>query len=322
MRRSDCWEGGIVADKYRLLRTIGSGGMGTVYEGLHVEIGKRVAVKIIHPSFATDAEAFARFYREARVAARIESDYIVQCFDVGDDPTYGLYMIIEYLEGEDLENRLRRDTRLDVPTAVAVGYQVARGLAKAHAAGVVHRDLKPANLFLTSRRDDDALLVKVLDFGVSMLRESDEGKNDRLTDPAITLGTPHYMSPEQVEGGVKLDARADLWSLAALLYETLSGAPPFGAGEYFDVLTRILRSRARRLCEVAPWVPRRISDVIHEGLTRDREHRIADAETFARRLVEACPGEARPVSGNYSLGKTKIPTTVPTLAAARSRRGR
>jgi len=160
--------GATIAGKYRLRRRIGIGGMGTVYEAEHVELGKRVAIKIIDADGAMSAELVLRFKREARTASAVESENIVQVFDVGFDPEAGLFMVMEYLVGEDLEHRLRREGKLDVATAVHVAHQTARALAKAHASRVVHRDLKPANIFLTST-EDGALRVKVLDFGISKI---------------------------------------------------------------------------------------------------------------------------------------------------------
>ena len=156
-----------VAGKYQLKRLLGSGSMGAVYEGVHVDIGKRLAIKLIHPEFGDSPEVVGRFRREARAASAVESDYIVQIFDFGRDDALGLYMVIEYLEGEDLETRLGRERWIGERDAVIIGVQVARGLAKAHAAGIIHRDLKPANIFLTERDEDGSTLAKILDFGIS-----------------------------------------------------------------------------------------------------------------------------------------------------------
>jgi serine/threonine-protein kinase len=298
MGRNERLIGAIVAEKYRLVRLIGTGAMGAVYEAHHVDIGKRVAIKLIHTSFIGNADVAARFRREARAIARIESDYIVQCFDVGLDLEHGLYMVIEYLEGEDLEQRLRRVGRLDVATAVTLGHQVARGLAKAHAAGVVHRDLKPANVFLTTRRDDDALLAKVLDFGISKLRDTEHTSPEGITNPGITLGTPQYMSPEQIDGVDVLDGRTDVWSLAAVLYESLRGAPPFVGGDYLAVLMSIVQEDVPPLVAAAPWGPGALADAIHEGLARSRDQR-PDAATFAARLHAAVPDVPVRLSGSY-----------------------
>jgi serine/threonine-protein kinase len=292
--------------------------MGSVYEAVHVEIGKRVALKLIHPAFAAQAEVIARFRREARAAARIESDYIVQCFDVGEDPEHGLFLVIEFLEGEDLEQRLQQQRCLDTATVVTIGYQVARGLAKAHAAGVIHRDLKPANVFLTTRRDDDTLLTKLLDFGISKLREADavSGVSDGITDPSVTLGTPQYMSPEQVQGIRPLDVRTDVWSLAAVLYECARGSAPFGDRDYLEIMLAIARDDIPPLREVAPWVPRSLADIIHAGLARDREQRIPDAATFAKRLVDAYPN-TQLTSGSFSVAKVHVSGVVPAYTEER-----
>ena len=155
-----------VAGKYELKRVLGTGAMGAVYEGVHVDIGKRLAIKLIHPEFCESLEVVARFRREARAASAVESEYIVQIYDFGRDDRLGLYMVIEYLEGEDLEARLARERWISEKDTATIGLQVARGLAKAHAAGIVHRDLKPANVFLTER-DDGSILAKILDFGIS-----------------------------------------------------------------------------------------------------------------------------------------------------------
>src|SRR5450755_4306633 len=149
MKRADPRLGAVLAERYRLDRAIGSGAMGTVYEAVHLGLGKQVAVKVLHPQHVGIRDIEARFVNEGRAAGMIVSDHIVQTFDVGSDPTHGLFLVTELLEGEDLDARLVRERRLDVETSIAIGRQVARGLAKAHAAGIVHRDLKPANIFLT-----------------------------------------------------------------------------------------------------------------------------------------------------------------------------
>ncbi|MBV9947881.1 MAG: serine/threonine protein kinase [Myxococcales bacterium] len=288
-----------IAGKYELRRQIGAGAMGAVYEGVHVELGKRVAIKLIRPEFGGSAEVVGRFRREARAASAIESEHVAQIFDFGRDPTLGLYMVIEYLEGEDLEARLSRERWLDKVEAVTVGWQVARGLARAHAAGVIHRDLKPANVFL-SRRDDGSLLAKILDFGISKL---DEGKwaappaadpaEANLTERGTTVGTPQYMSPEQCHGKTSLDGRTDVWSLCAVLYEALAGEPAFSSSAGFvQVMQQIVTSDVVPLSTRAPWVPERIGRVIDAGLVRQRDRRIPDAAVLAERLVEACPEAA------------------------------
>ncbi len=170
--------GATIAGKYRVRRVVGAGSMGLVCEAVHLEIGKRLAIKLIDASLAGMGDIALRFRQEARAASLIESQHIVQVFDVGDDERLGLYLVMEYLTGEDLAKKLAREGRLASDVSVRIAVQAARGLAKAHEAGVVHRDLKPANIFLVDR-DDEEPLVKILDFGVSKVVEASRGGGDR-----------------------------------------------------------------------------------------------------------------------------------------------
>ena len=281
-----------VAGKYQLKKLLGSGAMGAVYEGVHLDIGKRLAIKLIHPEYCESPEVVARFRREARAASAVDSDYIVQIYDFGRDDRLGLYMVIEYLEGEDLEARLSRERWIGEREAVAIGIQIGRGLAKAHTAGIVHRDLKPANIFLTKNEDGGAH-VKLLDFGISKF-EPDAGPASRmeptLTAHGTTLGTPEYMSPEQIEGLPDVDARADMWAMAAVLYEMLAGEPAVNVpGGHIAVMQHILHQDITPLSKRASWVSPELGAVIDAGLRRDRARRIPDATTFVLRLIEVFP---------------------------------
>jgi len=307
-------EGRLVASKYRIARLIGAGSMGKVYEAVHVGIGKHVALKAMPHELTSSRELTARFRREVRAAGMLESEYIVQVFDAGQDAELGLYLVTELLVGEDLEVRLAREQRLDAPKAAAIGYQVARGLAKAHAAGVIHRDLKPGNIFL-AERDGGARVAKILDFGVSKRRTLDDvvvdADEEFTTAAGVTLGTPDYMSPEQAQGLADLDSRADVWSLAATLYEALSGQPPYEGDSPVDVMTRIVREDARPLAVVAPWVPAELCEVVHAGLSRDRDERTPDAASFAEALAGTIPEARWPPSGRHRI----LPAHVPPVAA-------
>ena len=277
-----------IGGKYEIRRVIGAGGMGVVCEATHVEIGKRVAIKLIDKTMKESELIVARFKREARAAGRIDSEHIVDVFDVGADARVGLYMVMEYLTGEDLQSRLERETKIDVKLGVMIMHQTARALAKAHAAGVIHRDLKPANVFLTER-DNGQLLVKLLDFGVSKLIGEAAG-SARITGIGTPIGTPLYMAPEQAEGKEDVDGRADVWSLGAMMYESLSGELPFpDLGSYQGTLMGILTSRARPLHDVAAWIPEPLATVIDEMLVHNRHARIPDALTVAQRLITAFP---------------------------------
>jgi serine/threonine protein kinase len=294
--------GECVAGKYELRSLLGVGAMGAVYESVHVDLGKRMAIKLLRPEFSGSPEVVARFRREARAASAIVSEHIAQIFDFGRDERLGLYMVIEYLNGEDLETRLAREHRVEARDAATIAWQAARGLARAHEAGVIHRDLKPANVFLT-QRDDGSLLAKILDFGISKLERAkwaslSDGEDDgepTLTEFGTTLGTPQYMSPEQCRGIQELDGRTDVWSLCAVLYEMLAGQPAISdAGGFVAAMERIVSKDVRPLLELAPWVPEELAKVVDAGLVRNPEARIRDVSKLADRLIRACPPEIMP----------------------------
>ncbi|GAC1357456.1 MAG: hypothetical protein NVSMB47_10590 [Polyangiales bacterium] len=283
-----------LAGKFLVKRLIGKGGMGAVYEGSHVEIGKRIAIKLIDPEHSRSEEIADRFRQEARAASRVESDHIVQVFDVGQDPTWGLYMVMEYLTGEDLAGRIARDGPLPVPVAIDIAYQSARGLAKAHAAGVIHRDLKPANIFLTVR-DDGLVTVKLVDFGISKVIAAEHEKDDPkrpITRWGSAVGTPQYMSPEQAQGQA-VDHRCDVWALGACLYEMLCGKQAYELLEsYEQTIFAIVLRKPPPLEERAPDVPAALIDVVGQALEKDLELRIPDCATFAKLLAATTEGEA------------------------------
>jgi serine/threonine-protein kinase len=280
--------GTTIAGKYLVKRRIGAGGMGAVYEGEHVEIGKRVAIKVIEHDHARSTELAARFRREARAASAVESEHIVQVFDVGQDEAVGLYMVMELLVGEDLASRLEASGgKIPVDEAITIATQAARALGKAHAAGVVHRDLKPANLFLTTR-EDGSLSVKILDFGISkLIRADNDTKSSNLTREGSVMGTPMYMSPEQAQG-LAVDARSDVWSLASVLYEALAGRTAYDARDtYEQMIVQIVSQKPKPIDQIAPWVPAPIARVIEGALVHDVAERTPDAVTFAKKLAEA-----------------------------------
>jgi serine/threonine protein kinase len=283
--------GATLAGKFLVKRLIGKGGMGAVYEGTHVEIGKRVAIKLIEPEHARSQDIANRFRQEARAASRVESDHIVQVFDVGQDPTFGLYMVMEYLTGEDVSTRLDRDGHIEPKVAVDIAYQSARGLAKAHAAGVIHRDLKPANIFLATR-DDGLLTVKLVDFGISKVIAAEHEMSDPkrpITRFGSAVGTPQYMSPEQAQGQ-NIDQRTDVWALGACLYEMLSGKQAYQQLDtYEQTIFAIVLKKPPPLEEIAPWVPAPLIGIVAKALEHDMDLRIPDCGTFAKLLYEAMP---------------------------------
>ncbi len=284
--------GATIAGKYRIEQVLGSGAMGVVCEARHVEIGKRVAIKLIESSLAQNTEVAGRVRREARAASLIESEHVVQVFDVGVDDKVGLYMVMELLQGEDLCTRLEREELLDVETSVRIAHQVARALTKAHAAGVVHRDLKPANVFLCER-DDGGIFVKVLDFGISKILERESLAHSaalKLTRAGTAVGTPQYTSPEQAQGLESVDHRTDIWSLGVLLYEMISGKMAYKEmPTYEQFIIQLVTSNPEPLEKVAPWVPRPVAKIVDRAMRHHLDERIPDATTFAKMLAQAVP---------------------------------
>ena len=266
-------------NKYDIVRVIGRGGMGTVYEALNTAIGKRVAMKFIDADTVQNTDAVARFQREAQAASAVESAHIVEIFDSGISEDGLPYIVMELLRGEDLGHRIKRCGRLDLPEAVHVTAQILRGLHRAHKAGIVHRDLKPDNIFLVDR-DDDPNFAKILDFGISKVRRQGETPVHTLTRQGTVLGTPFYMSPEQAQAQPDVDARSDLWSVGAILFECLTGRPPYTGATYEQVIVNICMHDADDVRIHNPVVPEPVAQVIARALARNRDDRFHDAREF------------------------------------------
>jgi serine/threonine-protein kinase len=281
--RPDAELGAVVDGRYRLLERVGLGGMGAVYRAEHVGMGRVVAVKILRPELGGRAEAIERFTREAQASARVAHKNVcaVSDFGVRDDGT--LYLVMEFLRGETLRERLDRAGRLPWPSAVTIARRVARGLAHAHGEGVVHRDIKPENIFLVDD-DDDPDFAKIVDFVIARSLESDDG---RVTQAGFVVGTPAYLSPEQALGG-DVDHRCDLYSLCIVLYEMLTGRTPFGDRPPVAMLTAHAVVDVPAFAEVAPDLdlPPLIELIVRRGLAKDRAERQADAATLTAALDE------------------------------------
>ncbi|HVU02004.1 MAG TPA: serine/threonine-protein kinase [Polyangiaceae bacterium] len=264
---------GTLDGKYTLVKELGVGATGTVYEGEHVVVGKRVAIKVLHTHCAADDLIRARFEDEARAAARIGHDNVVDTFDFGVTADGAPYLVMELLQGETLEELVRRRGALPPTFACELMMQLLAGLGAAHALGIVHRDLKPANVIVTHPRPDEPL-VKLLDFGVAsgVRSRKDEG----------IFGTPIYMSPEQALGKA-VDSRADIYAAGAILYEMLSGEQPF-AGTLQSVLRDVAAGNFRPLASVNPAVPRALVAAVAAAMATDPEQRLRSAHEFATRL--------------------------------------
>jgi tRNA A-37 threonylcarbamoyl transferase component Bud32/tetratricopeptide (TPR) repeat protein len=278
--------GTIIDGRYRLGKVIGQGGMGRVYEAEHVEIGRKVAVKILLPQYSTKEELVVRFRREARAASRIGHPNIVDVTDSGVTPEGSVYFVMELLTGVDLGDLLSAHRRLPPERAVRIAVQVCRALAAAHAAGIIHRDLKPENVYLVEK-DGKSDFVKVLDFGIAKAPNSDITR--KLTTPGIAMGTPEYMSPEQAMGN-PADARSDVFALGAILYELLTGTPPHDGEHAVEILSRKLSQKAEPLRKKNPTVPEALEDVIMSALERDAENRPQTMGDFEAALLAAMPG--------------------------------
>ncbi|MFO0628337.1 MAG: protein kinase [Polyangiales bacterium] len=313
--------GRVVAEKYRLLRVLGVGGHGAVFEALHQWTNRRVALKVLLGAAAAGPAATERFLREARTAAGVRHEAIVQVLDMGrDDALDGLYLVVEFLDGEDLRARLRDEGHLAPQTAVDLMLPVMRALAAAHTAGVVHRDVKPANIFL-ARNADGTVSPKLIDFGVSrhVARDADGAP---LTLTGSPVGTPEYMSPEQARGASDLDARSDIWSVAVVLYEMLGGARPFQGTSYNALMFRVALEPPPPLGEIAPALPAALVAAVHRGLEKSPDDRYATMEDFVAALVAlrdslaTTRGDVRPVRAAADAPTPVPPPASDTLASA------
>jgi len=283
--------GDVVAGKYCVEGVIGFGGMGVVLSARHEVLEQRVAIKFLADRLASDPEAVARFMREARLAARLRSDHVVRVFDVAVAPDGKPYMVMELLEGVDLDQELTGRGALPVAEAVSYVLEALDALAEAHDLGIVHRDLKPANLFLAAR-PDGSRRVKVLDFGISKaVRQS--GEDASRTTTAVTMGSPGYMSPEHIRSARNVDVRTDLWSMGVILYELLTCKPAFDGESVGDTFAAIREDALPRVRDHRPEVPEALAAVIDRCLERDRERRWPDARSLAEALAPFA-GDPRP----------------------------
>ncbi len=276
--------GTVFAGKYCVERLLGRGGMGAVLAARHMDLGHRVAIKVLHESLSVDLNAAERFQREARASAALESEHVAQVIDVGVDHDTS-YMIMEFLEGEDLASVLSKRGRIEQEEAVSWILEACDAVAEAHTQGIIHRDLKPANLFL-ARRKRGQPIVKVLDFGISKatLKSAQASPQKELTETQMILGTPVYASPEQLRGSREIDTRTDIWSLGVVLHRLLTGARPFEAETTGGLIAAIAADDPQRVREIAPEVSPEIETIILRCLEKDPDHRYRSVAALARAL--------------------------------------
>ncbi len=286
---------------FKLLETIGTGGMGTIYKAVQVTLDRPVAIKELHAHLARDPEFLQRFEREAKSAAALQHENIVGVIDFGKtrDDGEGYFLALEYVEGCDLKVLMEPDSKVVLPVAVSVVLDVLRGLGHAHSRGVVHRDIKPANVMVS--KDG---IAKVADFSIARASSLPS-----MTQTGETVGTPAYMSPEQAQGEA-IDGRSDLFSAAIILYEMLAGIRPFPGEAFAAIFNKLLTSKPQALAEINPFVPDALSRVVAKALERSKERRFQSAEDFAQAIERACVEAGIPLGRHLVADYVKTPRVV------------
>jgi serine/threonine-protein kinase len=282
--------GEVLAGKFKVERILGAGGMGVVVSAMHLELDERVAVKFLLPQSIQGPEAAARFVREARNAVKIKGEHVARIIDVGRLENGAPYMVMEYLEGNDLSVQLAKGP-LSIEDAVDYVVQACDAMAEAHALNIVHRDLKPANLFLTKRSDGSAV-IKVLDFGISKAQVPDT-KDAGLTKTSAVMGSPYYMSPEQMKSSRDVDSRTDVWSLGVILFELLAGRPPFQGETLPELLSAIMLDTPPLLNTLRLDAPPELAAVLTRALQKDRTQRYRSVGELAAALAPFAPARSR-----------------------------
>ena len=276
--------GEIIEGKYRIIRLIGEGGMGAVYEGENTRIHRRVAIKVLHQGVAENQEAVQRFEREAQAAGRIGNDHILEVIDMGTLSNGDYFMVMEFLDGEPLSERIHRVGRMRPEDVAPLVMQALEGLQAAHDAGIVHRDLKPDNIFILREKAGQKDFVKLIDFGISKFSSLASGSEMKMTRTGTVMGTPYYMSPEQASGSREADHRSDLYAIGVILYEAVTGRVPFDAGTFNQLLFQIVLSDPAPPQQVVPELDTAFASLIGKSMARDMEHRFQTANDLIAAL--------------------------------------
>jgi serine/threonine-protein kinase len=292
--------GDVLAGKYQVEQVLGVGGMGVVVAAHHIQLDEKVALKFLLPHALTNAEAIARFEREARAAVKIKSEHVARVSDVGKLDTGSPYMVMEYLEGSDLSGRLEKKGPLPFEEAVDFVLQACEAIAEAHVLGIVHRDLKPANLFCI-RRADGRLSIKVLDFGISKMNgvgtggpaSSTGGRDQSMTRTTAIMGSPLYMSPEQMQSSKRVDARSDIWALGVILFELMTGRPPFEAEVVTELVIKIATQQPAAMRMYRPDTPGALEQVVMRCLEKEADGRYRNVGELAVALEPFAPKRSR-----------------------------
>jgi len=274
--------GDVVAGKYRIEKLLGKGGMGSVFAARHTSTHRLFALKLLSSSLSGDDEARVRFVREAKLAGAIDHPAVVRVYDIGYHGA-SLYMVMDLLEGESLNDRLKRGPLL-VADAIRIMLGVLEGVGAAHKKGIVHRDLKPENIFLCRTAEHDFPLPRILDFGVSKALVGGDASVLALTKTGEILGTPLYMSPEQVQGTKDIDQRADIYSLGVILYQMVSGEVPFKAETFPGLIYQIMSGAAKPLSRIAPGISVEFNDVVMTAMALSPNDRFANIKRLAQAI--------------------------------------
>ena len=312
--------GQVVSSKYKLLRLLGDGGMGSVYEAEHLRLGTHVAIKVLHSDLARRSGLIERFLQEARVSAQIRSPHVVHVTDVEATPDGIAYLVMELLQGEPLSAVEKRERTLSVATACEYTLQILQALEAAHSLGVIHRDLKPDNVFLTF--EGGKPIIKLIDFGIAKLKRAEgaTGPAKNLTVAGMLMGTPEYMAPEQAYSAADIDVRADLYSVGVMLYEMLSGQTPAQGEDPRVVVLKVERGEVTPLVHVAPNVPPEVAGLVHRAMAPRPEMRFASAAEMRIALEAVLSGKRNPVAAAGAAlgpaGTAKIPQQAVAMAAA------
>ncbi|MFO0668335.1 MAG: serine/threonine-protein kinase [Polyangiaceae bacterium] len=310
--------GRVIAGRYRVRSVLGEGGMGTVFDGEHVTLGRSVAIKVLHPLQARRSVAVQRFQIEARAAGTIGHPNICEVYDMGQLEDGSPFLVMERLSGETLADRLEREGALSVPEIVDVMMQVLSGLHAAHEKGILHRDIKPENIFLNGRIGL-APIAKILDFGVAKDTTVERPEDLELTMTGMVMGTPFYLSPEQARGDRDLDRRTDVYACGVVLYEALTGTRPFAGDNYNQLLRSILLAEPTPLRDLRPDLPDGFEHVVARAMARHRSARYANALDLQDELAPYHAGAAVVPSGRLSSppapSRRSVPPPAPSSGA-------
>ncbi len=305
--RNEKEDGALVAGKYRVIKLLGRGGMGAVYEVEHVGVKRRFALKVMTRDVSEQKDAVRRFTQEAQAAARIGSPNIVDVFDLGEDTDGSLYMVMELLRGRTLHDV---DEKMPIRRAVGVTCELLSALSSAHQHGIVHRDVKPQNLFLAEKTGSSQPVLKVLDFGIAKFREQgDDGTVSDHTKSGVVVGTPLYMAPEQVMGG-EIDGRVDVWAAGATLFEMLTGRSVHLAPNATAAAVRVVTEKAPRVDTLRKDVDAALADIVEKSLAIERDDRFASADEMKQALEaylkrETAGSGARPATEAVESARTQ-----------------